>query len=85
MKGKESWEKNAFLTSLYFYAKIKPLIGIRAKLNYRFPGPADTLANRVCLQVGECKNHTAPDFIGHIRIFTMVLSFDTYFISPKYL
>lgn len=29
MKGEESWERNVFLTPLYFYAKIKLLIGFR--------------------------------------------------------
>lgn len=49
MKGEESWESNAFVTPLYFYAKIKLLIGfrVRAKLSISGArGPADTLDNR---------------------------------------
>lgn len=49
MKGEESWERNAFLTPLYFYAKIKLLIGFRGRAKLSIsgaPGLGDTLINR---------------------------------------
>ena len=78
MKGEESWERNAFLTPLYFYAKIKLLIGFRGRAKLSIsgaPGLGDTHQPLIW----------GPDFIGYIRVFTTLSSFDKNFISPGYL
>lgn len=50
MKGEEGWERNEFLTPLYFYAKIKLLIGFRGQAKLSIlgaPGLVDTFSSRL--------------------------------------
>lgn len=75
MKGEESWERNAFLIPLYFYAKIKLLIGFWGWALWSSGTFGHTRQTLIW----------APGFISYIRVFTTVPSFDKYFISPKYI
>lgn len=71
-------QRNEFLTPPYFYAKIKLLIVFRGRAELYRSSELWTRGH-ICLPL-----IWAPDFIGYIRVFTTLPSFDKYFVSSEY-